>query len=216
MIILQAKEGTVEYGVIQKAKSMIGKGIIYKLGTGGRNPNNTSPATFRDGVLGCDCAGFVAWAWGFDRFQDPQLWHRKQPGQFNAGHPTDTGYHGFPYYGGWINTDSMLEDAFDNNADWFTYLDKPIPGSIICYGSTGKGSTRRIGHEGLVVAAPSVFDRENPEHWKLVKVIDCRSSKPAIALRDASVWYGKDRKGREKQSQFVYPVFCNTSFKNEM
>lgn len=202
---------------IARARSMIGKGIRYKLGAGGRNPNNATPETFRDGVLGSDCAGFVAWSWGFDRLQSPTL--KGRPGQFN---PTSKGslsgytlldaikpseYNFFDYYGGWINTDSMLQDAFDNNADWFTHLPKPIPGAIIVYGSVGKGKDRRIGHEGLVVEAPIIWDPKDVECWKKVKVVDCRSASPAILERDAMAWFGNDRKKRPKQSQFVWPNF---------
>jgi hypothetical protein len=211
--MLIAKDGTRAADVIKKAKSMLGKGIRYKLGAGGRNPNNRTPETIRDGILGCDCAGYVAWAWGFDRFQEANMWYTRRPGQFNPavpikeGHPV--GYRAFDYYGGWINTDSMMEDSLDNNNDWFINLDSPVPGCIVSYGSTGKGSSRRIGHEGLVIAAPAVFDRENPEHWRRLEVIDCRSAKPAILVRDGMTWFGKDRKGRPKQSQFCWPNFVS-------
>ena len=206
-------EGSKVAVAINRFKTLLNKGIKYKLGAGGRNPNNKTPETFRDGVLGCDCAGAVSWAWGFDRFQDYSLWLKNRPGQFSpdslsGGEIKGPGsdYNSFDYYGGWINTDSMLQDAFDNNNDWFEHLDTPIPGCIVAYGSVGKGKDRRIGHEGLVIEAPVVFDRDNPEHWKRLKVIDCRSSKPAIAIRDGLTWFGNDRKGRPKQSQFCWPT----------
>jgi hypothetical protein len=214
--MLVAEENSRQADVIKKAKSMLGKGIIYKLGAGGRNPNNRTPETIRDGILGCDCAGYVAWAWGFDRFQDYSLWLKNKPGQFSPNSLTggeikgpSSDYNMFDYYGGWINTDSMMEDSLDNNNDWFINLDSPVPGCIVSYGSTGKGSSRRIGHEGLVIAAPALFDRENPEHWRRLEVIDCRSAKPAILVRDGMTWFGKDRKGRPKQSQFCWPNFVS-------
>ena len=189
---------------IAKANSMVGEHIVYKLGAGGRNPDNLSPATFKDGVLACDCSGFVAWCWGFDRYQDNHVGKNQWDGKSNA-RPGLFGY--FPYYGGWINTDSMLEDAFDSNIDWFSHLNYPIPGCIVAYGSTGEDNNKRIGHEGLVISTPEYFDKNNKEHWKKLVIIDCRSAKPAIAIRDGLTWFGNDRAGRPKQSQFCWPNF---------
>jgi hypothetical protein len=55
---------------VVEARKWIGKGI-YKLGTGGRRPEDGTPFD-KDGH--CDCSGFTAHVLGIDRVEDGQWW----------------------------------------------------------------------------------------------------------------------------------------------
>jgi hypothetical protein len=123
---------------IERARKMVGAAIHYQLKdkNGGRNPDAPDPASHwindhGDRVATCDCAGFVAWCLGFDRYQ---------PGTFE-------------YWDGWINTDSAIFEA-ENNGEWFERLAAPELGCLIVYPSHGKAPNRLIGHVGIVVAVP--------------------------------------------------------------
>src|SRR5687768_4616315 len=110
----------------------------YKLGAGGRSPKADTPFTVRDGVLGSDCIGFVCWCWGIDRFQAR-----------------------FPVYGGWINTDSAIEDA--RSTRWcFEVVAVPRAGVA--------GRT-----DDFPVNLWARVDRG--KYLKRVKVIDCAAAK---------------------------------------
>jgi hypothetical protein len=144
------------YCTTQKAK--------YILGEGGRNPANLNPFTPNaKGVLGSDCVGFVLWCLGIDRYQ-PKL---------------------FTYYDGWMNTDSIIEDAKTGvGGGLWKLLDRPEPGCLVVFPSLRKGGKMiRMGHVGLVVEVPAewpigktwnMFERR--EMLKLVKVVDCNAS----------------------------------------
>lgn len=150
----------------------------YVLGAGGRNPAAPNPFTVRDGKLGSDCIGYVFWCWGLDRFQPD-----------------------YPFYGGWINTDSLLMDVKKDE----TYFSEchPFVGCAVVYGSIWKkGKMVRMGHIGLVVDVPKDF----PSNWKdlplverkawmrKVKVLDCAAAASrrllgkAVAARTAEIW----------------------------
>lgn len=51
-------------GYIERAKRALGKGIRYKLGTGGFYPFAPLPCNL---LLQCDCSGFVSWVIGLSR-----------------------------------------------------------------------------------------------------------------------------------------------------
>ncbi len=136
----------------------------YKLGAGGRNPSAPTPFTVRDGILGSDCIGFVLWCLGLDRYQ-PKV---------------------FPYYEGWINTDSAIMDA-KGKRSVFELIDRPELGSMVIYPSLWKaGKMIRMGHVAIVVEVPAEWPsklewsklapRERTALLKLVKVIDCAGS----------------------------------------
>lgn len=172
---------------IKRAHSMrpavLGRKIRYKRGAGGRNPKLPTPETIRDGVLGCDCVGFALWCHGIDRFNKL-----------------------FPVYGGWMNTDSLREEALSDKpgeVDWVTRISVPEPGCLVVYGAAGKAPFRRIGHVGLVYRVPAEWDAKVRDCWKDLGVIDCRSSTPAIEARDGLAWYGRDRYLRQKNSIFL-------------
>lgn len=126
---------TTSAEAIARARSMIGSSIHYQLSphNGGRNPNAPDPASHwvddaNHAVATCDCAGFVAWALGYDRYQP----------------------HDFPPWDGWINTDSMIFES-DHGAHWFRTLSAPQAGCLVVYPSHGAAPNHVIGHVGLVV-----------------------------------------------------------------
>lgn len=121
--------------LIVKAKSAINKGIRYKLGSGGMNPKSLLPTT----NLLCDCSGFVCWVLGISRKTDI-LFYKK--------------------FGGWIYTDSMVEDI-NNQVGIFEKLNNPEVGCIVVYGAGNE-----IGHVGLV---------SEVDNGQMSKVIHCSS-----------------------------------------
>lgn len=146
------------YWTTQKAK--------YILGEGGRSPFALTPFTpNKDGVLGSDCVGWVLWALGIDRYQ-PKL---------------------FTYYDGWMNTDSIIDDAKTGvGGGLWKILAKPEAGCLVIFPSLRNtaGKMTRMGHVGLVVEVPGEWPEEFAK-WnstqrktllQLVKVIDCNAS----------------------------------------
>jgi hypothetical protein len=120
---------------IARARSMIDGAIHYQLNphNGGRDPNAPDPATHwvddaNHPIATCDCAGFVAWALGFARYQP----------------------HDFPPWDGWINTDSMIFES-DHGAQWFRKLDQPEAACLVVYPSYDSDAGHVPGHVGLVV-----------------------------------------------------------------
>jgi len=175
---------------LARAHSLLGK-VNYVLGAGGRNPEALDPQTNRtfkrpDGSTferyGCDCAGFVLWSWGLDRLQPD-----------------------FNFYGGWINTDSMIHDG-TSSREFFQEIWYPDVGSIIVFPSVNldnDSNRERIGHVGLVVEAPNTWDPANPDYSQL-QVIHCAGSNwklaggdkatrnPAVLETSGKIWNGKD------------------------
>lgn len=164
---------------VKRAFKIVANPSTYILGAGGRNPQAETPFTVRDGKLGADCIGFVLWAWGLDRFQKD-----------------------YPFYGGWINTDSMLMDL-KKDRKWFAPAGKPFPGCAVVYGSIWRnGKMVRMGHIGLVTKVPenwpdnfSKLSLKDRKAWMLkVEVIDCAAALPrkilgkAVARRTGLIW----------------------------
>lgn len=120
--------------IINKARSVIGKRIVYKLGAGGMDEKYPLPT--KNGE--CDCSGFVCWVLGLSRKTK------------------------IPFYqpGGWIYTDSMVEDI-NRNAGIFDRLTVPEVGCIVVY-----GAGKEIGHVGFI---------SEVENGKMKKVIHCSS-----------------------------------------
>lgn len=146
--------------LIARAREAIGQGIRYKLGSGGMNPNASLPAHDNK----CDCSGFICWVLGLSR---------------------ETNIPFYKKYGGWIFTDSMVDDV-NSNSGIFDRLALPEPGCIVVYGA-GKA----IGHVGLV---SDVSDGE------MVSVIHCSSgndrrfgdaikeTSPDVFMRPDALW----------------------------
>lgn len=162
---------------LASARKLVGLGL-YILGTGGRAPNTSEPWTIKRilGIKrkGSDCIGFVLWCLGLDRFQ-----------------PT------FPFYGGWINTDSAIADA--RHAGVFFKLVKAADvalGDLVVFPSINiddDAARERIGHVGMIV---EILPGYVPGRFDLLRVIHCASrprGKPAVRESDATTWAGRDR-----------------------
>lgn len=112
-------------GRVTRARSALNRGIRYKLGKGGFDPAQGSPADFdsRTGFNLCDCSGYVAWVIEISR------------------KPKKTR----PF---WVETSAMCFDA--NNAKRaFMRIDKPVPGCIVAYPDRGG----REGHTAIVTGS---------------------------------------------------------------
>ncbi len=150
-------------GRLARAWAWTAKKAKYILGEGGRG--GESPLTpDKNGTLGSDCVGFVLWCMGIDRYQ-PKL---------------------FKYYDGWMNTDSIIEDARTGvGGGHWKLLKKPQVGCLVIFPSIHKnGKMTRMGHVGIVVEVPGEWPddfaswtaKERTNLLKLVKVIDCNAS----------------------------------------
>jgi murein DD-endopeptidase MepM/ murein hydrolase activator NlpD len=147
---------TSSSSLVDRARSVVGSAIEYKLGAGGMSPTLPKPSS--NGF--CDCSGFVCWVLGISRQTK------------------------IPYYkifGGWINTDSMEADV-KSTSGIFDRLTSPEPGCIVVYGalqeighvgivsevSNGKmskvihcssGNSRRFDKRSIQETLPTVFER---------------------------------------------------------
>lgn len=172
--------------IVDRATRIVGAKIHYHLEypNGGADPGANTPADRE--TLGCDCIGFAAWAAGFDRYQPKK----------------------FPYYDGYINTDSMVFEARSKSfkgddgkqhlgGQWFTVLDKPEPGCFIVAESYRKplALKRTIGHIGVVTDCS-----EHPTKGLAgIHVVHCSPSNvkrpgnkggSAVWKTDGTVWAG--------------------------
>ncbi len=146
---------------------------------GGKDPTAHDPADRWSKTIGgfvnrtVDCSGGDAWANGHDRYQ---------PERFS--------YH----YDGWINTDSMMDDAqgrvpTHGKPRCFRLLDRPEPGaSIVCRsGSPG----HKIGHVGGVVSVPLEWDPGELECWIALGVVNVAAYSGAANRRTTGRgWFG--------------------------
>lgn len=89
---------------ISRARSVVGRGIKYKLGKGGFDPSTPSPA---NAAGTCDCSGFASWIMGITR----------KPSAL---------------FGRWIETTNIVRDA-TGDQDLFLMLEDPRPGSFAVY-----------------------------------------------------------------------------------
>jgi hypothetical protein len=109
---------------LARARSAIGKRIIYKLGGGGMRPEAPLPSNANGE---CDCSGFVCWALGLSR---------------QTAHPLYMNFNG-----GWINTDGIVRDA-RRETGFFFQPEAPSPGDLIVFPSMLP--TRKVGHVGII------------------------------------------------------------------
>lgn len=147
--------------VLSRARSAVGQSTLYWIGAGGLDAGAPRPTTrlpiaqtwatltadekrelepvaiargidVHDPDLkldACDCSGFVCWALGFVRNTDAPP---------------------FGAHGGWINTDSIWEDAMGDSVA-FQRLGQARPGALVVYPK--KGSGENYGHIGIVIEA---------------------------------------------------------------
>ena len=97
---------------INRAKSAIGKGIKYKLGSGGMKPELILPTADKQ----CDCSGFICWVFKISRKTDIPFYQK---------------------FGGWIFTDSMEADI-KSMSGIFNRIETPEIGCIVVYGAGNK------------------------------------------------------------------------------
>jgi hypothetical protein len=166
----------------ERALVFVGNGLIhYHLAypNGGADPNVGYPQDKQTG--GCDCIGFAAWCAGFDRYQPKK----------------------FPLYDGYINTDSMIEEAVQSKpgGHWFETLPNPEPGCFIVAASFWKKlplPRRVIGHIGVVTDCSEWATKG----LKGIHVVHCSPSNvhrpgnvngSAVWKTDGTVWAGYPR-----------------------
>jgi murein DD-endopeptidase MepM/ murein hydrolase activator NlpD len=125
--------------LIVRARSVVNVGIKYKLGSGGMDPSLKQPTSNKL----CDCSGFVCWVFGISRKSTIPFYKK---------------------FGGWIYTDSMVEDI-NSQAGIFEKLNIPEVGCIVVYGAGSK-----IGHVGIV---------SEVVNGKMTKVIHCSAGNSA-------------------------------------
>lgn len=122
---------------------------------GGKDPAAPDPADrwVKDGGTftnrTCDCIGGMAWAGGWDRYQQERL--------------------GLPGWDGWINTDSMIEEA-RGPARCFIETDRPELGSYIVIASGSPGYA--VGHIRGIVGVPAEWDPKAPECWGGIEIVE--------------------------------------------
>lgn len=178
----------------------------YILGGGRFDPRSpddepwTLPESARPAVIqrygraraGCDCRGFVCWCYQLPAKRD--------------------GFNARGSVVGWINTDSMIEDARGAQPDLFRVARAPAPGVLVVYpsirrrelpGASADGSKRaRVGHVGLVERYRGAeWDPTRPECWALLDVIQSGSTgSPAVRTITGSLW------GRAATYRYVDPI----------
>jgi hypothetical protein len=146
---------------------MIGKKIKYKLGSGGTNPAQQSPAG-NDGA--CDCSGFVAWCLEISRRVQGVPW-------YDALHN-----------GEWVNTDAIYRDAMSpfgfferyggpwETAGWGSPMGSGSrllgkPGDLIVYPGDRTVFPVHVGHVGIVSETRPIPMISSA--GEVVKVIHC-------------------------------------------
>jgi len=167
-----------------RALSQVGRPVKYHLPypNGGTNPSAKGPEDVE--TMQADCIADAAWNRGFDRFQ-----------------------YNFPLYDGYINTDSMLDEAMlrgsntdtgrqiAKSAPWFKVLAAPLIGCFLV-GRTFFSKTRLrnvTGHIGTVVEIHP--GGEDGRDLSKIMVVHCSpynyqftDGKSAIWKTDARIW----------------------------
>lgn len=164
---------------LARAQRMVGMPGAYVLGAGDYRPIGDRDLPFtkhwETGKLGCDCWGFVAWAYKQKRYH---------PGYNHGGSVED-----------YINVDSAIEDGHGirgrepKAAIWRGITRAEVqPGDLILWPSIRKDGRRvRIGHVGIVEQAAG----DNLQEWT---VLQCSSLPPlgrAIRRTSAGPWNGR-------------------------
>jgi hypothetical protein len=142
---------------------------FYKLGTGGRHPEHAAPW---DARRQCDCSGFIAWIFGYDRYLGDDVW---------------------------INTDAIVRQDAGLYAA-VAAEDEVVAGDVLVYGSTYLNGERRPGHVGMITEIAAGFVRDDADWWRQLKVAHCSPSNSrqlglghAIAETDARIWRARGR-----------------------
>lgn len=153
--------------LVERARSVIGKGCVYGLGKGGMRPHDPHPW---NSERKCDCSGFAAWALRVSRETD-NPWYRQQNG-------------------GWIETSAIVRDC-ETPFGFFALVHKKDArvGDLLVYGDRmSKAGKPQQGHVGICTQVGA----KGPE-----MVVHCsrgneRKTGDAIRETDASWWYLAD------------------------
>lgn len=175
---------------VDRARSLVGKGGQYILGTGDYNVGKSwstedtpwTPYYRADSVWykkkGSDCAGFaLCWAWKL---------HRHRPG-FNVG--------AWASVSDDINCNSAYEDGL-HKQDLFVTLPQGVyiqPGDLILYPTVRKSGKTFIGHVGLVETVPVGFSWGD---WGSLSILHCpgpNGRTPGVVRTDGSIWVRRDK-----------------------
>jgi hypothetical protein len=133
--------------------------IGYHLGAGGADPWAITPAAahWKTGIVGLDCSGYVAYAWGMRRKQDESI---------------------LAAYGGYISCDSIVIDA-RGPRQIFEPIARPELGALVVYPGVdidGDGDRDRIGHVAMIgPALPAEWNERAPD-FELLQVAHCSGS----------------------------------------
>jgi hypothetical protein len=174
--------------VVARALDYVGNAKIHyhlQYPNGGTDPDDVP---YDRDTGGCDCIGFALNVCGLDRFQDGRMkrWSNtlRKWGQARK----------FPLYDGYINTDSMIDEA-RTQGKWFTILKEPEDGCFIV-GHSQKGLLRRkIGHIGVCVDT-SEYKTKGLAGIQVVHCSPSNVNKPgnkfgsAVWKTNASLWAG--------------------------
>lgn len=201
---------------VLRARSIVGlKNTNYRLPypNGGKDPRSAHPASaYNSPILKrlvnvCDCSGFTAWVQGYSRLQDGR-------GEFPAFPDTPS------VAGGYINTDSMIEEALGFNrrkglapyagGRWFSVLAHPIVGCIVVYHKRVDSSplwkmNPKVGHVGVVTEVPAeqyeekdremYFKPNTRNHKQGIQVVHCsgvdKTGGTAVRETDGRIWAKK-------------------------
>lgn len=147
--------------------------IYYRLqdNNGGKNPRAADPGTrWGRSNLTSDCMGGYAWGSGFDRYQPKRFTYQ---------------------YGGWINTNSMYNDAVGKQ-ECFEALERPEPGCGLVFKTQGD----IMGHVAGVIEVPAEWQADRVECWEALILADIAGKRPLGANRirpnGGRAWFGKD------------------------
>lgn len=178
-----------------------------KYPNGGVDPRSLHPAAdynspeLKRTIKTLDCSGWVAWVCGYSRLQNGK-------GKFPA-FPDTPGISG-----GYINTNSMIEEALGFNrrqglepyvgGRWFSVLTHPVPGCIVVFHGRNDRYPKNpsVGHAGIVSAVPAeqYEDKDREQYFRYntrnhkygIQVIHCSSRDrvggKAIAETDGHLW----------------------------
>ncbi|MGH7179912.1 MAG: hypothetical protein ACREJC_21225 [Tepidisphaeraceae bacterium] len=134
-----------------------------------------------------DCIAGALWCQGVDR---------KQPKRF-------------PLWEGSINCDSMLIDALGSSV-CFVVVDRPAPGDMCVYGSVDydcDGDRDRVGHIMTITDVPAEWDRTVAECWAAIRGVDVAARRGRANMATTGTgWFGVDKHGVPKDSQFIHCV----------
>ncbi len=133
-----------------------------------------------------DCIGGASWCGGWDRYQPERFAH---------------------LYDGWINTDSMIDDAL-GPARCFELLERPEPGAYVV-APTGAKGFEGCGHIGTITDVPAEWDHDTADCWHRLLIVDVAHRDPHRANQPstAAYWFNaRHRPGAVRHAIFARSI----------